>query len=125
MGSPAKATLRIQTVQPRIAVAILGHGKAAQEKCDSSKEDEIKQGTESEERPVQILTFAIKHWILARRDIHPLKKMMAEQQNRDRKNKESAEEQRDILELPAHYDRPFRIGRVMDNRPKQTSRSKG
>ena len=51
--------------------------------------------------------------------------MMAEQQNRDRKNKEGAKEERDILELPAHYDRPFRIGGVMHNGPKQTTAAKG
>jgi len=51
--------------------------------------------------------------------------MMAEQQNRDRKNKKSAEKQRDILELSADYDRPLRVGGVMYNRPKQTAAAKG
>jgi hypothetical protein len=51
--------------------------------------------------------------------------MMAEQQNRDRKNKEREEEERDVLELPAHYYRPFRIGGVMHDRPKQTAAAKG
>jgi hypothetical protein len=51
--------------------------------------------------------------------------MMAEQQNRDRKNKEGAKKERDILELPAHYDRPLRVGGVMHNRPKQTAAAKG
>jgi hypothetical protein len=51
--------------------------------------------------------------------------MMAEQQNRDRKNKESAKEEPHILELPAHYDRPFRVGSVMHNRPEQTPAAKG
>jgi hypothetical protein len=50
--------------------------------------------------------------------------MMAEQQNRDHKNKESAEEESDILQLPAHYYRPFRVGRMMHNRPEQTAAAK-
>jgi hypothetical protein len=51
--------------------------------------------------------------------------MMAEQQNRDRKNEENAKKERDIFELPTHYDRPFRVSGVMHNRPKQTTAAKG
>src|SRR5205814_8360499 len=122
---PGKGYLTHPNRAARIAIAILGHGKAAQEKCDPSEENEIKKGTEKEERPVQILSFAVERCVLARRDIHPLKKMMAEHQNRDHKNKECTEEERDILKLPAHYYGPFRIGGVMHNRPKQTAAAKG
>jgi len=51
--------------------------------------------------------------------------MVAENQDRDRKNKECEEEERDVLQLAAHYHRPFRIGGVMDDRPKQTAAAKG
>src|SRR5207248_69579 len=130
IGVPIQHVLAETDVGPengeaRIAIMILSHRKAAQKKCDASEENEIKKGTEKEKRPVQILTFAIEHWILAWRDIHPLKEMMAEQQNRDRKNKECEEEERDVFELPAHYDRPFGIGGMMHNRPKQTAAAKG
>src|SRR5207248_751349 len=121
---PGKGDLTHPNRAARIAIAILSDRKAAQEKCDSSEENEIKKGTEKEERPVQILSFAVERCVLARRDIHPLKKIMAEQQNRDDKNKECEEEERDILKLPAHYYRPFRIGGVMHNRPKQTAAAK-
>src|SRR6185312_13280932 len=69
----------------RIAIAVLGDRKAAQEKRHATQKNKIENGAQKEERPVQVLSFTIEHRILAGWDIHPLKKMMAQEKDRNGK----------------------------------------
>src|SRR2546423_10513859 len=49
--------------------------------------------------------------------------MLSQKKNRDEKQGDHAKEHADVLELASHDDRPLGVGRVMNNRPEETSRA--
>src|SRR5688572_19035299 len=59
--------------------------------------------------------------ILARRDVHPFVEMMPHQQDRNDEDRYDRHQHRQVFELPADDDGPFRIGRVVNNDPEKAA----
>src|SRR6202011_3130880 len=88
------------------------------------EEAEEKHRAHDKEPQVQITALGIERLFRALRDIHPLIEMMPQKKNRDEEDCENGHEHGDVFELSPNHHRPIRIGRVVDDRPKEASGTK-
>src|SRR4051812_35966989 len=57
--------------------------------------------------------------------VHPLKKVVAKQQHRNKEKRQGQHQDRDVFQLAPNHHRPFRIDRVMDNDPEKAAGAEG
>src|SRR5262249_34306634 len=110
--------------KPRIPVFVLAHGKTTQQLRREDKKPKEEDRSQDKEIQVQVSPLRIEVWFFSGRNVHPFVEMMAQQEDRDEKERENGKEDGDIFELAANNHGPFRVHRVMHNGPEETARAK-
>src|SRR5262245_6914550 len=105
----------------RVSVLVLSHRVTTEKEGRRDEEQEIDSVPNQEEIPIQIASLGIEDRIVTRRNVHQLKKLMPEKQDRQEKNGQHWEQQADVFQLPANDYRPFRVGSVVNDDPEEAA----
>ena len=107
--------------ESRIAVLVLTDGITAKQEPRENEEGEENHHANEEEFPVQISTLRIKRCVRSRQNVHPVIKMMPQEQHRDEENCKNGKKSDKIFELSPNDYGPLRIGRVMHDDPEKAA----
>jgi hypothetical protein len=83
-------------VKRGITVLVLAHGEPAQSKRCKRKKAEEQNGAPEKEIPVEISAFGIERGLVPGRNVHPCVKMVAEEKNWHKEQRQDHQQCREI-----------------------------
>ena len=89
------------------------------------KEAEEHNRAPEKEIPVEISAFGIERSLVPGRNVHPCVKMVAEEKNWHKEQRQDHQQCREILQLTSHHYRPLGVGGMMDDCPEKAAGAEG